>query len=261
LRRLAVNTNEGANERLILRRSGPNRPVVAFDLTGVTRSSVTKATLVLTVAKNFGNWGSAGGLVEVHPLLEDFTEGNGKILGLPLAQQTRGTGDGVTWACATDTNIANLKTDCSPSWKGGSFGPATDSVLHTNATTGEVSFDVTADVVAGDSAWLIKKAEENTPGRANYYSREGAATAGKPEFAPKLVLEEEGCASTIPQAGSCDPNATAQCCSSGLKCTTFAPNFIFCAAPSGAPCDINHPEGCQSGTCETNSPSPGFHCV
>src|SRR5262249_59520208 len=104
LRRQAVNTNEGANGRLILRKSGPNRPIVAFDLSGVSRSAVTKATLVLTVAKNFHNCGSQGGLVELHPLLEDFTEGDGKSLNVPFAEQTRGTGAGVTWACATDTN-------------------------------------------------------------------------------------------------------------------------------------------------------------
>src|SRR5262249_4838997 len=178
-----------------------------------------------------------GGVVEVHPLLEDFTEGNGKTLDVPFAQRTRGAGDGVTWACASDTNIANLRTDCSPSWKGGNFGAVTDSVVHTNSTTGEVSFDVTVDVVAGDSAWLIKKAEENTPGRANYYSREGAAAAGKPEVAPKLVLEEEGCTATIPQGSSCD--ATPQCCGTGLTCTDFGgpnPPTHFCAAPRGAPC-------------------------
>ena len=202
MRRLAVNTNEGANERLILRSFGPNRPVVAFDLSGVSRSSVTKATLVLTVAKNFHNWGSQGGLVEVHPLLEGFTEGNGKSLNVPFAEQTRGTGVGVTWACATDIDIANSSTDCSPSWKGGSFGPATASVLHTNSTTGEVSFDVTPDVQAGSSAWLVKKFEENTAGRADYYSREGAAAAGQPDLAPKLILGPSttgGCAA----AGAC----------------------------------------------------------
>jgi hypothetical protein len=152
-----------------------------------------------------------------------------------------------------------LRTDCSPTWKGGTFGPVTDSVLHTNATTGEVSFDVTADVVAGDSAWLIKKADENTPGRANYYSREGAAAAGKPELAPKLLLEEEATCS-VHQAGTCNPNTAGQCCSE-LICTTFGSFGSFCAAPSGAPCDINHPEGCQSGGCATNSPQPGFHCI
>jgi hypothetical protein len=189
LRRGAINTNEGANVILTVRSLGPARPVVAFDLSGVTPLAFTKATLVLTVAKNFENWGSQGGVVEVHPLLEDFTEGNGKRLHIPAAERTRGTGAGVTWACATDTNIANLQTNCSPSWKGGNFGPATDSVLHTNSTTGEVSFDVTSDVLAGRSAWLVKKTLEITAGRVNYYSREGATAAGKPEFAPKLMLE------------------------------------------------------------------------
>src|SRR5262249_25891901 len=146
-------------------------------------------------------------------------------------------------------------------WKGGNFGPVTDSVLHSNATTGEVSFDVTADVVGGASGWLAKKADENTPGRANYYSREGAAAAGKPELAPKLILEEEE-ACTVQQAGSCDPNTAGQCCT-GLTCTTFSGFGSFCAAPSGAPCDINLPQGCQSGGCALFNPGPPpvYHCV
>jgi len=230
---------------------------VAFDLSGVSRSSVTKATLVLTVAKNLHNWGSQGGLVEVHPLLEDFTEGNGKSLEVPAGEQTRGTGAGVTWACATDTNIANLQSDCHRSrWMGGDFGPATDSVLHTNSTTGEVSFDVTSDVQAGSSAWLVKKLQESNAGRVNYYSREGAAAAGKPEFAPKLLLEEEE-ACMVQPAGSCDPSTPGQCC--GSTCNFLGGFGDICQAPSGAPCDLAHPEGCQSLTCINGSPQP--HCA
>jgi len=85
LRRGAISVNEGANANLILRGSGPNRLVVAFDLSSVSPSDVTKATLVLTVAKNVHNWRSQGALVEVHPLLEAFTEGNGEILNAPPA--------------------------------------------------------------------------------------------------------------------------------------------------------------------------------
>jgi hypothetical protein len=122
-------------------------------------------------------------------LLEEFTEGNGKVLAVAPGERTHGTGAGVTWSCATDTNIANPRANCLPKWKGGTFGSATDSVLHTDSTTGEVSFDVTSDFLAGRSAWLVKKALELTPGGVNYYSREGAAAAGHPEFAPKLMLE------------------------------------------------------------------------
>jgi hypothetical protein len=53
-----------------------------------------------------------------------------------------------------------------------------------------VSFDVTSDVQVGSSAWLVKTAQENAAGHANYYSREGAAVAAKPELAPRIMIVE-----------------------------------------------------------------------
>ena len=59
-------------------------------------------------------------------------------------------------------------------------------MLHTNGMSGEVSWNVTADVQGGASSWLI---ERSGGGSARYYSREGAAAAGNPELAPRLVIE------------------------------------------------------------------------
>jgi uncharacterized repeat protein (TIGR01451 family) len=183
-------TNEGANERLRIQNSGNNRAVVAFDLSGVATSGLVSATLVLNIAENIDNWGPTGRPVDVHRLLVDWTEGNGRNLifagGGPAV---RGTGPGVTWHCATDTDINNSVPD-GPLWNGGTFAAATaPSVLHLNGLTGEVSWDVTADVLAGASfGWLVKKQDEGQNGQARYYSREGAAAAGNPALAPRLIL-------------------------------------------------------------------------
>ena len=116
----------------------------------------------------------------------DFAEGNGQNAGVPGAQSTRGSGPGVTWNCAIDAEIANQATDCDPRWNGGTFGPATaPSVPHVNGLSGEVSWDVTDDVLAGASAWLIKKTAERQAGEVSYHSKEGA----DPALAPRLILE------------------------------------------------------------------------
>jgi hypothetical protein len=59
-------------------------------------------------------------------------------------------------------------------------------VLHFNGLSGEVSWEVTDDVLAGASAWLIKKTSESQPGRVSYFPREGA----DPDLAPRLKLEK-----------------------------------------------------------------------
>jgi uncharacterized delta-60 repeat protein len=187
-----ANTNEGANPILALRSTGLDRPVVGFDLSHIENLAGFKsAHLVLTIANGLNNWGQKGRMVESHPLLEDFTEGNGESFNLPLPQRTRGTGPGVTWACATDANIADLLTECTMSWNGGNFGPLSDSVLHTNRLVGDVSWDVTQNVHAGTSAWLIKKRDERQSGRVNYYSREGAVAVGNVDLGPRLMLKAE----------------------------------------------------------------------
>jgi hypothetical protein len=185
--------NEGANPGLRLQASGDNRVVVGFDQGAIDDfDSLTTATLVLTISENADNWGQSNDrTVEAHPLAVDFAEGNGQNAGVPSSQSTRGSGPGVTWNCAEDAEIANQQTDCDPEWDGGAFGPATAApVLHFNGLTGEVSWDVTADVQAGVSAWLIKKTAERQPGKVSYHSRESADDAGDPDLAPRLILEK-----------------------------------------------------------------------
>lgn len=188
LRDGADNTNEGANERLRIQSSGHNRVLVRFDLPGVSTSGLQSATLVLNIAENSDNWGSSGRLVDAHRLLAEWTEGNGHNIG--DGPNFRGTGEGVTWKCAKDANISNQNDDCTAAWNGGAFAAATAaSVLHTNNQTGDVSWSVTADVIAGaNNGWLIKKQSEGQAGQVRYYSREGAALAGNSNLAPRLVL-------------------------------------------------------------------------
>ena len=185
------NRNEGANPRLRIQATGNNRAVVDFDLTGIDHSSVAQATLTLTIAENANNWGpNDDRTVDAHPLLMDFAEGNGQNAGVPASVSTRGTGQGLTWNCATDDDISNQQPDCNPEWDGGSFGSATaPSVIHANGLLGPVEWDVTSDVLAGATGWIIKKTNEGQTGKVFYYSREGATELSDPTLAPQLFLE------------------------------------------------------------------------
>jgi hypothetical protein len=191
LKASADNTNEGANERLRLQSAGNNRAAVMFDLTGISTVGLQSATLILTIAENSNNWGASGRLVDAHRLLVDWTEGNGRndamVGGGP---GFRGTGEGITWNCSKDLNIANQSANCSPLWNGGNYAAATaPGALHTNGFFGEVFWDVTADVLAGANfGWLIRKQNEGQNGQVRYYSREGAVLAGNASLAPRLVL-------------------------------------------------------------------------
>jgi hypothetical protein len=190
LRDGADNTNEGGNDRLRIQSSGHNRVLARFNLSGISTTGLQSGTLVLNIASNVDNWGSSGRLVDAHRLLADWTEGNGinDLLGLLLG--FRGTGEGATWKCAKDADIHNFNDDCTTPWNGGTFAAATaPSKLHTNNLTGDVSWNVTADLQAGaGNGWLIKKKSEGQSGQVRYYSREGAALSGNPNRAPRLVL-------------------------------------------------------------------------
>lgn len=193
LRNGSDNRNEGANPSLRVQSSGHNRAVVAFDEQAVAdyiaEHGISSAQLVFIISDNGNNWGTTGRTVDAHPLTESFAEGNGTSDAVPPNGTTRGEGSGVTWSCAIDTAIENQQTNCSPEWNGGSYSAATaSSALITNNQTGEVTWDVTADVLNGSSSWLIKKTMENQNGHIEFYSKEGAAIAEDMAFAPRLIL-------------------------------------------------------------------------
>jgi hypothetical protein len=182
------NHNEGANPLLHLGRD--RRVVVGFDLSESDIQAITRAALIFTINDDTppGNWGRHGRTVDVHRLLDTWVEGNGKAFGLPPSEKTRGAGIGVTWNCAIDTAIEQPRVNCTQPWHGGNFtSMPTDSMLHTNSMTGEVAFDVTADVVEGADSWLIKTTQGE--GNVRYYSKEHPATGSNPDLAPRLILE------------------------------------------------------------------------
>lgn len=187
LRHGAPDTNEGGNDQLRIQSSGKNRVLVAFDLSDVEPAFVSSASLVLTISENADNWGPTGRTVSAHRVLVPWTEGNGWTVG----GNDRGEGPGATWTCPTDTDISDQSPDCPGSeWSGGAFDPASGPpVLHTDGLSGEVSFDVTADLAAGAaSGWLVSKDAEGQSGRVYYHSREGAAALDL-GLTPRLVIQ------------------------------------------------------------------------
>ncbi|HZR80956.1 MAG TPA: hypothetical protein VFD92_07650 [Candidatus Binatia bacterium] len=201
--------NNGATKTL--RVDFQTRSLVGFDVSTVDFSKVTKAELILTVSDNgfdvppyspSSGWPVGGGGVFVGRLFDGFetwAEGNGN--NFPIPKNPRGTGSGVTWNCATDTNIANEKTDCSGifHWKRGGRlveGPLRGPAIQTDgmADGTKVVFDVTPDVQAGlgplDQQFMTWFVERHGPGFVAYYSREGATAVGNPSFAPTLVITE-----------------------------------------------------------------------
>lgn len=192
------NLNEGANSSLVVRWLGKRRAVVGFDINGISKEGLEKVTLVLNIKGRTKYWGRRGRMVDLYNLNQSFTEGNGANSGKPWRHRERGDGAGVTWNCATDTDISNRKSDCDQFWKGGSEEAApipTDSVKHKNGMTGEVRFDVTLDVLdkldQGNTTiqWLVRKANERRFGLVAYYSKEGAVEDGDLMKAPRLELE------------------------------------------------------------------------
>lgn len=181
------NTNEGASPILAVSGSGNTR--VVLDFGSKVAFPVIAAVLYLDVVDNAGTWGAAGKFISVHPLNELFTEGNGKAYGLPKADESRGSGAGVTWNCPTDTNIANSAANCDDGWPGGDFGAVIDSVLITDDTSGTIAFDVTSWYNslpgAGKLLLLIKKDNDGAPGRIDFESKEGTNPAAIP---PRLRL-------------------------------------------------------------------------
>lgn len=189
LRQRSDDSNQGINPLLQIKTDATNRVVIAFDQDSIASSAegrtLQSATLRLHINDMGNNWKTSGRTVEVHRLLSDWVEGNGWSVGNTI----RGTGTGVTWNCAADTNIANTGRDCATKWKGGNFVSApTDSVLVKNGMAGQwIEFDVKSDVDAFLSGtpnygWIIKKTNEKLYGTARFDSREAATNN------PELVL-------------------------------------------------------------------------
>lgn len=155
------------------------------------------------VVYNGGDWGRQDDrIIDTHKLSTAWTEGNGANFVPPRLdvddepEENRGTGSGVTWKCATDTNISNKKANCSSKWNGGTFeSMITDQAQITSKLVGQwVEFDVTLDVnsfLDGDAnnnfGWIIKKSDERNSGRIAFASNENADSTHRPQLVLKLA--------------------------------------------------------------------------
>lgn len=185
------NQNEGANDLLALHENGPRRIVLHFPTGNIDLSGMVEARLAMTIRFNDVNWPAAGAPVDAFRLDANFAEGNGKSFKIPADQApTRGSGSGVTFNCAVDGNVSNEAADCANQWNAGAtaIGAATSTVTITPSTAGVVEWVVTPDVAAGARRWLVRKRDQAGPGKVEFHSREGAATAGNPDLAPRLIL-------------------------------------------------------------------------
>jgi len=127
----------------------------------------------------------------VYRLTVPWAEGNGTGV-LPA---NRGTGSGATWQCAVDTDIGNVRKDCSGATAWRMLLPdaphpwatqASASTTITDGETGTVSFDVTADVSAflsgtANDGWIVMRGNVIPVGSVTFGSRESGAQ-------PTLVL-------------------------------------------------------------------------
>jgi RHS repeat-associated protein len=184
---LISNRNRGGDTVLSIQALGKHRPLLFFEppsiVAAVGSGTLVSARVVLTVASSGIGWGSSGRPVAIHRLLAASAEYQ------------------ATWNCALDTNVNNLQADCTGSgiWNMNATSPAQQpwaspasaTALIKNGQTGEVTFDVTADVaalLAGSSAgfgWLVKKVDEGQTGAVDFASRELGP-------GPRLVLEVQG---------------------------------------------------------------------
>ena len=171
----SANSNQGSATFLRIQRTGTNRALLRFDQTAIAAALsggiLLYAHLDLFVETNDGNWGSSGREVDVHRVTAEWTE------------------LGASFNCPIDANPSNGSADCAVPWSGGTVAAAaTATVLQTNALTGYVPFDVTADVAAflagtPNRGWIVKKRDEGANGSVEYTAREGTSAQR-----PRLTL-------------------------------------------------------------------------
>ncbi len=192
------NKNEGLNPLLVIGQDrGTIRSVLSFNLRGISPASVNQATLMMNIQEPITGLGSGGQLIQVRQLLENVDEGNGKNYGFPRRERLAGNGNGVTWNCSSDANIANKRVNCDVPWLGGDLatGPVTAEAVHVDGQTGQVTWDVTLDVIQAlangksEVNWLVRFANESAIGIVRYYSKEGAVEQNDSSLGPLLVLE------------------------------------------------------------------------
>ena len=173
---------------MTVKSSGKRKAFIQFDqsaLEAADDGALVSATLVVTIDGSPNNWGSDGRTIDVHRLTQDWTE------------------HGITYNCADDTNPSNSSTDCAAEdeWELDGAGPnpwlATPSAtqLITNGLSGELSFDVTADVQAWvddpaqNHGWILVGNEVMAQSTKRFTSRHSGTTSQRPRLTIEYVPE------------------------------------------------------------------------
>jgi hypothetical protein len=126
------NDNEGYNVFAKIQPEGTTRAIVSFDqqmiedaLASLGNPTNYIATFHLETTKGPKGFGVNGQVLDVHRMTKNWVEGNGRLVypneydpvDVTIEEwetyiATRGTGSGVTWNCAIDSNISNTQKDC-----------------------------------------------------------------------------------------------------------------------------------------------------
>ncbi len=170
------NRNTGEDLRLVVGSRGANEFVVHFAdehlerflAGGVIRSAILRFSMADRGAPR---------RLEIIPIVSNFVEGKDSM------------GTGATWNCAEDADVSDTAEDCLQQWPASRFARGmTRKPDQQDLVARLIDFDVTADVKAGVSAWLIRSPQHGAS-HGSYYSREGALAVREPWRAPTLLLE------------------------------------------------------------------------
>lgn len=183
--------------------SSRNRPIVRFDTADVAAQlldgTLVDTQLMLEIVDIGNNWSNSGSPISVHRMTMGWAEGNGMHTGLPGSAQDDGTGEGATWYCAVDADIANNQADCGTQvWdhetpNSAELYPWADSPTATLTIDadqlGTVQWSVVDDVraflsgAAANHGWIMLGVPGEKLGHAQFATKEH--TSGQ---APALLL-------------------------------------------------------------------------
>jgi hypothetical protein len=169
------NRNTGEDPLLVAGSQGTSEFVVTFAADRLQRflagGELSSAMLRFSLARR--------GLprrIEIVPLAGNFVEG-------------KGLGTGATWNCAEDADVSDDSANCLQHWPASRFANGVTRMPdQKDLRVGLIGVDVTNDVAAGISAWLIRSPRHGV-GDRYYDSREGALAVREPWRAPTLLLE------------------------------------------------------------------------
>ncbi len=277
LRNGAPNTNEGGNKKLSVRRVGRRRALLGFDLSSIASQvpagqEVVGAELRLFITNNNKAWGKSGGVLGAHELSTNWTEGNGSNATVPKVDKdtgeeadqssNRGSGGGVTWNCATDSNVKNTRPNCTKKWKGGTFVNTPLSVVSIkNNTLGEIVFDVSNTVFnflnatnTQNFGWLIKKTNLLKAGGVWFASSEASSNKPKLVVTTGYTFSLSGTAEVPPltttATGACAVALTTNETLIEVACTHNVPN-VSMAHIHDAATGVDGPVVCELSTTAT----------